>query len=67
MNFVLSETFQEMIPRVNFGFPVKLDPSLMPPEFAKLNLAPKSLFYSEAEGAALRDAAVAEWQRGLSQ
>lgn len=67
MNFVLSETFQEMIPRVNFGFPVKLDPSLMPPEFAKLNLPPKSLFYSEAEGAALRDAAVAEWQRGLSQ
>jgi thiamine transport system substrate-binding protein len=67
MDFVLSETFQEMIPRVNFGFPVKLDPSLMPPEFAKLNLPPKSLFYSEAEGAALRDAAVAEWQRGLSQ
>ncbi|QCO56178.1 thiamine ABC transporter substrate-binding protein [Pseudorhodobacter turbinis] len=67
MDFILSETFQEMIPRVNFGFPVKLDPDLMPPEFAKLKLPQKSLFYSEDDVATLRDSAVAEWQRALSR
>jgi thiamine transport system substrate-binding protein len=67
MDFILSETFQEMIPRVNFGFPVKLDPSLMPPEFAQLSLPPKSLFYTEDEVALIRDEAIAEWQRALSQ
>ncbi|MGB3279580.1 MAG: thiamine ABC transporter substrate binding subunit [Pseudorhodobacter sp.] len=67
MDFILSETFQEMIPRTNFGFPVKLDPAKLPAEFGKLNLPSKSLFYSEAEVAALRDDAVAEWQRALSQ
>jgi thiamine transport system substrate-binding protein len=67
MDFILSETFQEMIPRTNFGFPVKLDPAKLPPEFAKLNLPPKSIFYSEDESTALRDTAIAEWQRGLSQ
>lgn len=67
MDFILSETFQEMIPRVNFGFPVKLDPALMPAEFAKLNLPPKSLFYTESEVAALRDAAVNEWLTALSR
>jgi thiamine transport system substrate-binding protein len=67
MDFVLSETFQEMIPRVNFGFPVKLDAGLMPPEFALLNLPPKSLFYTESEVAGLRDAAVNEWLNALSR
>ena len=67
MDFVLSETFQEMIPRVHFGFPVKLDPALMPPEFAQLNLPAKSLFYTEAEVATLRDKAVAEWLSALSR
>jgi thiamine transport system substrate-binding protein len=67
MDFTLSQTMQEMIPRVHFGFPVRLDPGLMPPEFAQLNLPPKSLFYTEAEVAMIRDEAVAEWQRALSR
>lgn len=67
MDFILSETFQEMIPRTNFGFPVKLAPEKLPAEFAQLNLPAKSIFYSEDEVAALREGAIAEWQRALSQ
>lgn len=67
MDFILSETFQEMIPRTNFGFPVKLAPEKLPPEFSQLNLPAKSIFYSEEDVAAVREAAIAEWQRALSQ
>ncbi|MFT7059612.1 MAG: thiamine transport system substrate-binding protein [Pseudorhodobacter sp.] len=67
MDYILSEGFQTMIPSTNFGFPVKLAAEKLPPEFAQLMLPPKTLFYSEDESAELRETAIAEWQRGLSQ
>ena len=67
MTFILSETFQEMIPRVNFGLPVRLAPEKLPPEFARLNLPEKVLFLKDTEVEALRDGAVAEWVRAMAQ
>lgn len=67
MDYILSERFQAMIPSTNFGFPVKLDPARLPPEFALLKLPPKTLYYSEDEATALRETAIEEWRRALSQ
>jgi thiamine transport system substrate-binding protein len=55
MDFVLSETFQEMIPTANWSFP------------AKLNMPDKALFYSEDEAAALRDETLEEWLSAFSK
>ena len=67
MTFILSETFQEMIPRVNFGLPVRLAPEKLPPEFARLNLPKKVLFLQDTEVEAMRGNAVAEWVRAMTQ
>ncbi len=67
MDFVLSETFQEMIPTANWSFPAKLDDSKLPEGFKKLNMPEKALFYSEDQAAALRDEALEEWLTAFSQ
>ena len=67
MTFILSETFQEMIPRVNFGLPVRLAPEKLPAEFAKLNLPQKVLFLKDTDVATMRVGAVAEWVRAMTQ
>ena len=67
MDFVLSETFQEMIPTANWSFPAKLDAAKLPDGFKKLALPEKALFYSEDEAAELRDEALDEWLRAFSQ
>jgi thiamine transport system substrate-binding protein len=67
MDFVLSETFQEMIPTANWSFPAKLDASKLPEGFKKLDLPKKALFFSEDEAANLRDAALEEWLSAFSQ
>lgn len=67
MDFVLSETFQEMIPTANWSFPAKLDPAKLPEGFSKLALPKKALFYSEEEAAALRDETLEEWLRAFSK
>lgn len=67
MDFVLSETFQEMIPTANWSFPAKLSDDKLPDGFKKLNLPEKALFYSEDEAAALRDETLQEWLRAFSK
>ena len=67
MDFVLSETFQQMIPTANWSFPAKLDADKLPEGFAKLALPEKALFYSEDEAAALRDDVLQEWLSAFSQ
>ena len=67
MDFVLSETFQEMIPTANWSFPAKLDADKLPEGFKKLALPEKALFYSEDEAADLRDGALEEWLNAFSQ
>ena len=67
MDFVLSETFQEMIPTANWSFPAKLSDEKLPEGFKKLNLPEKALFYSENEAAELRDETLDEWLRAFSK
>ena len=67
MDFVLSETFQEMIPTANWSFPAKLDEDKWPEGFKKLALPKKALFYSEDEAAALRDDVLDAWLAAFSQ
>lgn len=67
MDFILTEEFQSLIPTGNWSYPAKLDPSKLPPEFAQLGVPAKTIFYSEDDADALRDAALAEWLSALSQ
>jgi thiamine transport system substrate-binding protein len=68
MAFILSDTFQEMMPRVNFGLPVThLPADKMPAAFATLPLPDKVLFLTDVQVDAMRDAAIAEWVTALSQ
>ena len=67
MAFVLSERFQAMIPTTNWSLPAALPKSDWPEGFADLPLPETVLAYSEDEAAALRDEAIEEWRRALSQ
>lgn len=67
MDFVLSETFQQMIPTANWSFPAKLPAEKLPEGFAQLDLPEKALFYSEEQAAALRDETLEEWLRAFSK
>ncbi|MFP7674250.1 thiamine ABC transporter substrate binding subunit [Marivita sp. S0852] len=67
LEFQLSEEFQTMIATGNWSFPARLDRAQWPDGFKELTLPEKVLFYSEDEAAALRDEAVEEWRRALSQ
>lgn len=67
MTYVLSEEFQKAIPTSNWSYPSKLDASMLPEGFAKLNVPAKALFYSEDEAEALRKPALDEWLGAFSQ
>lgn len=67
MAFILSETFQGLIPTGNWSYPARLDPSKLPPEFAELGTPPKAIFYTEEEAETLREATLNEWLAAFSQ
>ena len=65
--FILTETFQNLIPEGNWSLPAALPVSKWPKVFQELPLPGKVLFYSEEEAASLRDIAIEEWRRALSE
>lgn len=67
MAFILTRTFQEMIPTSNWSFPAALPKSEWPEKFQTLPVPEKVLFYSEDEAEALRDKAIEAWRSALSQ
>ena len=67
MNFVLSETFQKMIPTANWSFPAKLDASKLPEGFSGLPLPQKVLFYTEEEAEQYKDIVIQEWLTAFQQ
>ncbi|MDF1874037.1 thiamine ABC transporter substrate binding subunit [Vannielia sp.] len=67
MQFVLSEPFQQIIPEGNWSFPAKLAAEKLPEGFGALALPEKVFFFPEEKAEAMKDEAIAEWQRGLSQ
>lgn len=66
MAFILSETFQGMIPTTNWSLPSALPEAEWPQGFQDLPLPETVLFYPEEEAEAIRDAAIDAWRRGLS-
>jgi thiamine transport system substrate-binding protein len=67
MEFVLSDTFQALIPEGNWSFPARLDPARLPEGFATLDLPETTLFYSEEEAAARRGPALEAFLEGMGR
>ena len=67
MQFILSDTFQQMIPTSNWSFPAALAESDWPESFQTLPAPDKVLFFNEDEAATLRDEVIEEWRAALSQ
>ncbi|WP_066703226.1 thiamine ABC transporter substrate binding subunit [Celeribacter ethanolicus] len=67
MAFILSPTFQNIIPTANWSYPAALPKDQWPEEFSQLNYPEKAIFLSEDEADALRNEAIAEWRAAFSQ
>jgi thiamine transport system substrate-binding protein len=65
--FIMTDTFQNLIPEGNWSLPAALEVSEWPQAFQELPLPEKVLFYSEEEAATLRGFAIEEWRRALSK
>ena len=65
--FIMTDTFQNLIPEGNWSLPAALEVSEWPQAFQDLTLPEKVLFYSEEEAATLRGVAIEEWRRALSK
>lgn len=67
MAFMVSDGFQSVIPTTNWMYPSVIGAEGLPAGFETLIAPEKSLLFSPAEAAALRDAALAEWRASLSR
>ncbi|MDG1424012.1 MAG: thiamine ABC transporter substrate-binding protein, partial [Paracoccaceae bacterium] len=65
--FILTDTFQNLIPTGNWSLPAALPVPEWPEAFQELPLPEKVLFYSEDEAADLRAETIEEWRRALSK
>ncbi len=65
--FMLSDTFQGIIPTTNWMYPAVTPEGGLPEGFETLVTPEKSLLLSPEEAASARDAALDEWLTGLSQ
>ena len=61
MSFILSDTFQRMIPTGNWSFPSNLTRDKLPEEFINLPMPQKVLFYTEEDAQKYRDIVIQEW------
>jgi thiamine transport system substrate-binding protein len=67
LKFMVSDTFQSIIPTTNWMFPAVTPAVGLPDGFPEALSTEKSLIFSPTEAAALRNAALMEWQTALSQ
>lgn len=67
MAFILSPTFQNIIPTANWSYPSALPKDQWPEAFSQLNYPEKAIFLNEEEADALRDEAIVEWRTAFSQ
>lgn len=67
MAFVMSDAFQSLIPETNWSYPSAQPASAWPAVFADLPAPSKAIFFDEVKAADLREEAIAEWRRALSQ
>ena len=67
MAFILSDSFQKLIPMTNWSYPSALPRSAWPEVFFKLPIPEKIKYFDESEAQVLRTTVVEEWRRALSQ
>lgn len=67
LTFMVSDSFQSVIPTTNWMYPAVTPDSGLPDGFDTLAQPEKSLLFSADEAAALRDAALDEWLTALSR
>jgi len=66
LEFMLSPAFQEIIPTTNWSYPAALPREDWPEVFRDLPAPDRAIFLDEDESAAIRDEALEEWRRALS-
>ncbi|MDX1742345.1 MAG: thiamine ABC transporter substrate binding subunit [Ruegeria sp.] len=67
LEFMVSDTFQQIIPTTNWMYPAVIPATGLPDGFDALITPEKSLLFSPEEAASVRDEALAEWLGALSQ
>ena len=67
MAFILSESFQNLIPMTNWSYPSALPRSAWPEVFSNLPIPEKVQYFDQLQTQALSKTAVEEWRRALSQ
>lgn len=67
LEFMLSDGFQGVIPTSQWMYPANTPEGGLPEAYSNLSTPETALLFSPEEAAALRDAAVAEWQSALSR
>ncbi|NVO57722.1 thiamine ABC transporter substrate binding subunit [Rhodobacteraceae bacterium B1Z28] len=67
LEFMVSDTFQQIIPTTNWMYPAVTPSSGLPEGFETLTVPEKSLLVDPEKAAVMRDKALAEWLSALSQ
>ena len=67
MAFILSDSFQNLIPMTNWSYPSAQPKSAWPEVFSNLPIPEKVHYFDETQAQALSKTAVEEWRRALSQ
>lgn len=67
LRFMVSESFQGIIPTTNWMYPAVTPMAGLPEGYETLIAPKKTLLYSTSEAGAVRDAALAEWLEVLSK
>ena len=65
--FILSDTFQNLIPMTNWSYPSAQPRNEWPEVFAQLPIPKKVKYFNDSQAQALSKNAVEEWRRALSQ
>lgn len=67
LSFMLTPAFQSLIPMTNWSYPSALPKEDWPDGFRALPEPPSAIFYDEDTAAQVREVALEEWRRALSQ
>jgi thiamine transport system substrate-binding protein len=67
MEFMVSDTFQSIIPTTNWMYPAVTPEAGLPEGFETLHVPETSLLFSDVEAATIRDAALDRWRNALVQ
>ena len=67
MEFILSDSIQNLIPMTNWSYPSAQPRSAWPEVFFNLPIPEKVQYFDASQAQALSKPAVEEWRRALSQ